>query len=100
MTNAYDTRDLDDDPRAQLLRRGDSRDSMPEAAAIRSRLAASLRASVDESQNLATSYSNLSHTLEVCLFSWRRRSDYNKGATHVWKYRSSTSTRVVRPQWR
>ena len=40
MTNAYDTRDLDDDPRAQPLRRGDSIDSMPEAAAIRSRLAA------------------------------------------------------------
>ena len=67
MTNAYDTRDLDDDPRAQPLRRGDSIDSMPEAAAIRSRLAASLRASVDESQNLATFYSNLSHTLEACL---------------------------------
>lgn len=64
MTNSYDVQhypqDLDE-------RRQREMGSMPEAVAIRSRLADHLRGSVMEAQNLATFYSNFGHQLELCL---------------------------------
>ena len=66
MTNNYDAQDLDQ----QAAYRGSMRAPMAveaEATAIRSRLIANLKASVEECQNLETFYSNLGHQLGLCV---------------------------------